>query len=431
MDKKSILNLEIHDGFQWRRLGFVTLLENESLGLNAKTEFVFDFDHAERFVERSDLFAPSCLVPVSFEPKTFDGWPPFLLDLFPQGAALKYVVDHYRIADRPENYWRILKKARLNPPGNVRVVVEDEESPKENSPDAHMGFSRSEVVDKGPNFLEHMVRCGAPVTGTTGAGGAAPKFLLREDYSGRFHADGALSDEKTKSPWLVKFPRGRSLDDRDILRSEKILMEIASELGFTSPKSVSWENNCLFVSRFDRLIGDKTVVYLGLESFYSLVGHCDFGSRLQHETYLRALARFGTEPKRDCIEYVLRDFFNVMVGNTDNHGRNSSVLKGDGWVRLAPIYDIAPMKFDPEGLVRSTRWGDEGNIGAISKLLHEVVPMDVGEFKSHLNIFYDKVTRLVPRMKELGLPDRYINGTSSDRQFMQECIGSYLGKTHV
>lgn len=429
MGNSSVLDLEIYDCDQWRPLGTVALLESESLGLNAKTEFTYNFDHTEKYVDRRDLFAASCLVPVSFEPTLFEGWPPFLLDLFPQGAALKYVVNQYRIADRPENYWRILRSARLSPPGNIRVVVTSDKKERFAPSDSHPGFSRLEVITKGPEFLEHMVRCGAPIAGTTGAGGSAPKFLLREDHRGQFHADGGLCDEATKALWLVKFPRGQSADDRHILRSEQILMTVAKEFGFTAPEFVIWENDCLFVSRFDREIRNKSVMYLGLESFYSIVGSCDFGSRLEHQAYLRALAAYSTNSKADALEYVFRDFFNVMVGNTDNHGRNSSVWKGDGWVRLAPVYDLAPMKFDPEGVVRHTRWGfAEGDLSAISKHLYEELSLNPNEFYSHLRIFYAKATKLELRLKELGMPEAYIEGTRSDRESMLDSMQIFLRK---
>ena len=56
-------------------------------------------------------------------------------------------------------------------------------------------------------------------------------------------------------------------------------------------------------------------------------------------------------------EWVRRDLLNVAFGNSDNHGRNTAFLKCAGRITLAPVYDFAPMKADPEGVIRSTRWG--------------------------------------------------------------------------
>ncbi|WP_269084834.1 HipA domain-containing protein [Pseudomonas sp. HUK17] len=37
-----------------------------------------------------------------------------------------------------------------------------------------------------------------------------------------------------------------------------------------------------------------------------------------------------------------------MQGNTDNHGRNTAILRDGEGVWLAPIYDLAPMVMDEQ-----------------------------------------------------------------------------------
>lgn len=59
------------------------------------------------------------------------------------------------------------------------------------------------------------------------------------------------------------------------------------------------------------------------------------------------------------FEYVRRDLLNRILGNTDNHGRNTSIMRVGGRFRLAPIYDLAPMILDEEGITRTTKWAAE------------------------------------------------------------------------
>ena len=59
------------------------------------------------------------------------------------------------------------------------------------------------------------------------------------------------------------------------------------------------------------------------------------------------------------LEYVRRDLLNSILGNTDNHGRNTSIMRMGGKFRLAPIYDLAPMILDEEGITRTTKWAAE------------------------------------------------------------------------
>ena len=56
-------------------------------------------------------------------------------------------------------------------------------------------------------------------------------------------------------------------------------------------------------------------------------------------------------------EWLKRDLLNVIFGNSDNHGRNTAFIKKASGVILAPVYDFAPMRADPEGVIRTMKWG--------------------------------------------------------------------------
>lgn len=60
---------------------------------------------------------------------------------------------------------------------------------------------------------------------------------------------------------------------------------------------------------------------------------------------------------RFVSEWVKRDLLNVAFANSDNHGRNTALLKTPQGTWLAPVFDFAPMKADPEGIIRTTTWG--------------------------------------------------------------------------
>ncbi|WP_258018918.1 HipA domain-containing protein [Yersinia kristensenii] len=57
------------------------------------------------------------------------------------------------------------------------------------------------------------------------------------------------------------------------------------------------------------------------------------------------------------IEMIQRDLLNIAFGNSDNHGRNTALIKRPEAIWLSPLYDFVPMKADPEGIVRVTQWG--------------------------------------------------------------------------
>jgi serine/threonine-protein kinase HipA len=194
----------------------------------------------------------------------------------------------------------------------------------------------------------------------SGAGGDSPKLLLREDRDGRFHADGALDDAKTARCWLVKFPRSRKEIDRTVLEAEAGYHRVARRFGVRTFGDVEWERDCLFVPRFDRVAPrDSSVVErLAFESLCSLSGVSDFGVPIAKETQASALAKFATDAASELREFLLRDVLDVALGNTDNHARNTAVLKRRG-VALSPLFDFAPMCLDSEGIARVCRWKEE------------------------------------------------------------------------
>jgi serine/threonine-protein kinase HipA len=47
-------------------------------------------------------------------------------------------------------------------------------------------------------------------------------------------------------------------------------------------------------------------------------------------------------------EFIAHTLFNLIVGNTDNHAKNASILHSNGGFVLAPLYDVVPVFMDPE-----------------------------------------------------------------------------------
>ena len=77
---------------------------------------------------------------------------------------------------------------------------------------------------------------------------------------------------------------------------------------------------------------------------------------LQHLVELWQSVGQGQQVSDLVFEYLQRDLLNLILGNSDNHGRNTSILRTDKSVKLAPIYDLAPMVMDDEGVTRTTKW---------------------------------------------------------------------------
>ncbi|HKK00622.1 MAG TPA: HipA domain-containing protein [Desulfuromonadales bacterium] len=296
---------------------------------------------------------------VGFELYSFNSWPPFLIDLLPSGAGRRAWLRRMQVViDGPQVDWHLLVKGAGHPPGHLRIA----EAVLPPPPDQFkIGFPRIDILEQREDFLEYAAERGAHVAGGSSVQGEAPKYLLVEDGSGMFHAEGALPDAKIIRFWLVKFPRGKRTDprNRQVLKNEAPYLEVARQFGLRTGAALIHGNDTLFVPRFDRAVEDGRVIRHGMHSLYALAGIPGFGASVHHDVYCRALARVASDPAGELREYLQRDVLNLALRNTDNHGRNSAVLRKDGRIELSPIFDFAPMFLDPEGIGRVTRWEDE------------------------------------------------------------------------
>lgn len=403
------VNIEIFLAGRWQAAGAFSPDEKSiNRGIACGGTFEYDIDYTVDHLEnRPDHRAGLCY-PVSFELFRSSRWPAFLLDIMPTGAGRRVWLRRLGIADGADADWELLQNGAGNPPGNIRIagaVI---------PPGSHAGFTRDEIVEKNADFIEYAEERGAVVAGATDVQGDAPKFLLVRDHDLRWHPDGALPDNEVHDFWIVKFPRGRADADRTVLRNESPYLEVARRFGLRVGAPLERIEDALFIHRFDRAAVNGSVQRHGLESLCSAAGIAEYGRRGDHSAFCAAIVRHATDPKTELIEYIRRDILNAALRNTDNHGRNTSFLKGeDGSVSLSPVYDFAPMFLDPEGIPRSSRW--EGELepaigrpswGLISRSLVPVVGPD--ELRTVLMRDAAAVARLPETMKECGVEDQVI-----------------------
>ncbi len=360
MEEPAKALIEVYTESQgWTAAAQVCSLVSNTKGALSPSSFEYLIDFAAD--PEMAQYPVSLCYPVDFEQHRLSTWPAFLFDLIPSGAARRFWMKKLHLGEGPHADWSILLHGAFNPPGRVRVSKQSDESLINHNPD---GFTWNDVVNRTPEFLYYIEEFGGPVKGATGAGGDAPKYLLRQDQRKRLHADLALPDTSTEQCWLVKYPRGnRTHRDIEVLKGEHFYHSLARRLQFksmqTGTKLVELDSaQALFVPRMDRLSGE-TMGYFGLESLYSVAGICDWPLNERQWKLSTALLQKSSDPFCDFVEYVQRDLANMIFGNTDNHGRNSALLLRAGSANLSPVYDFAPMALDPEGTTRTVRWKKE------------------------------------------------------------------------
>lgn len=400
MKENEKLIIQINVGGEWEDCCHIKVREPLKSRFSPSS-FEFDIDYFFKYAQfesSNGLYSPSVRNELNLINISSTHWPSFLLDLIPQGAARKVICQRENILDSEENDFQILLTGAINPIGNLRIK---NETKKLFQGTTHLGFEKKDLLEKNENFLEHAEKYQAIVVGTSGAQGVAPKFLLNTDRKGKWHCDGALKDSEVEKSFLVKLPRGKAKEDILILEAEKVYMEIALKSGANANRELFYEDKMLFIPRFDRQKKNEKLIRFGMESLSSAIGHQDFGKRESIENYIKVIAKHSILPKEDILEFVRRDFLNIVMGNTDNHGRNTAFIKtSSNEVRLSPLFDFAPMVMDPEMIARTTKWEKEE--AYIPDFAHVKNVLEEFELtSSEINLFFENFILFLKKLPDL------------------------------
>lgn len=172
--------------------------------------------------------------------------------------------------------------------------------------------------------------------------GAQPKTaLLLED--GRW----GVPSGRAPTTHILKPPTGEFDGHAE---NEHFCLSLARELGLpVATSTVRWfeDQVAIVVERYDRTrVGDR-LVRIHQEDFCQALAH-PLSTKYENEggpgvaDGVRLLAEASSAPDQDVAVFLDAVILNWLIGGTDAHAKNYSLLLGgNGRVRLAPLYDIA------------------------------------------------------------------------------------------
>lgn len=356
MSEKATLEV-FQDGL-WVEAASIRLLGPHAAGWEVATDTAYSLAYALENEGRVDASALSATAPVSLESIRHTTWPPFLVDLLPQGYGRQELLRQLGLRETAgaSADWQLLLAGAGNPIGNIRVR-EAADRLKAHAAHDRKGFTEADVLERAEAFSEHLVRHELFVAGSSGVQGEWPKILMTQDREGLYYLDHALPDEDVAAHWLVKFARGPNAALATILRHEAPYMALARHLGLDVHGKMHGSARTVFIPRFDRTVTPHGVLRHAQESLASLCGLAGFGLVPSHNEALRRLATACTNRDRDVVEYLRRDVANIALGNKDNHARNTAIQRrADGYIGLTPLFDFVPMMLHPDGIARRMRW---------------------------------------------------------------------------
>lgn len=436
---RETINIEAYIDGKWVDMAFIEFSSNFE-----ESRITYDFDYALEYIDRCDNYAASINHPVQLFASEYGKNTHFLDDLIPSGASRRFWVQHLdikKLSGKAQNYI-LLKYATVSPIGNLRV----KESIDPLLEKKEIFFKLNDVTERSSDFLDYANENGGVAGGATGAGGEAPKLLLR--YADDEHIWIDYYQDYSYRPndlaYLVKYPRGsRSEDDCDILRTEYHYYHELKSLGFETIETTTMkliENNnqvpSLWLPRFDIQHSNGMTNKPSVQSVYSIL-NMGPGAFLHNEKMIRDLLQII---ENSCItplftreqyiaEWINRDLLNVIFGNSDNHGRNTAFILFNNQIKFAPIYDFAPMKADPEGITRTAKWsaqyeqGGEFNYIGIAQSFSDLADADI--IIANIKITAEKLVGLKERLEARGVPKRILNMSTFGFNFIPEKLARW------
>ena len=162
---------------------------------------------------------------------------------------------------------------------------------------------------------------------------------------------------ETKNPrlTLVNYPTGYILKPQvtefeALPQAEHLVMLMAEAAGISTVSHALIQNNgsvAYITKRADRIFTQDHVAMLAMEDF------CQLDLRLTQDKYkgsyercAKVIGRYSSRQGLDMTELFLRLVFSFVVGNSDMHLKNFSLIEtgeGSGKYILSPAYDLLPV----------------------------------------------------------------------------------------
>jgi serine/threonine-protein kinase HipA len=210
-------------------------------------------------------------------------------------------------------------------------------------------------------------------------------------------------------------------DIKDSVHNELFCLHLAKLLKIDTPKAeIRWLGSTPYflVERYDRkLDANKEIKRLHQEDFCQALGilpefkyEREGGPSIARS--LSLLQQHSLTPVGDCLAFIHRLIFNYLIGNSDAHGKNFSVLYLDGHPVLAPAYDLLSTTIYPNLSPKmAMKIGEQYDPEFVSlRHWHRVIP-DTATSKKALNNDLTRMARdcleqasiLATTLKEQGI----------------------------
>ena len=319
---------------------------------SSSQDAVFAYD--ESYIASTAARAISLSLPVAKKNFDADATKTFFDGLLPEGFTRQCVADSIHASS--DDYISILRELGSECLGAIQIIDEDKPAIKAGYTPLTIEEIRELAKEGAGKSAEIVVKSHLSLTGASGKVG-----LYCDETSGNWYKPQGLAP----STHIVKQSHVRY---KNIVLNEQLCLLAAGKLGIEIPESfilqaqegkVNDEDVLFATRRFDRNFDKDSRIVDGLKTPYRLHQE-DFAQALGIKSvdkyekagqgYLKRmfdlLQKHSSNPIEDSLKLWKRAVFNCIIGNTDNHIKNSSLIYGKDLssIRLAPFYDVVCTK---------------------------------------------------------------------------------------
>ena len=311
------------------------------------------FSYSEQYLNRADRVPVSMALPLRQEPFDDQQSRAFFDNLLPENDQLRQVMEREGL--NRTDIVGLLHYLGSDCPGALSCIPFGEEPMKipGRMPADYDTLDATDVEEIVRRLADRMplpneMRDPSPIAGVQ------QKIAITLLPDGKF----AMPKKGLRVPTthILKVPRrGKGREAR--LETTAAQLGHSVRLDVAIPELLQIDDlNAILIARFDRKIeAQGNVLRIHQEDFAQALG---LPASLKYQRHGRPGRLFDAGaivrlldltaiPASSKRQFLSATFFNMMVGNTDNHAKNHALLYDRGAVpRLAPLYDILPIRLD-------------------------------------------------------------------------------------
>lgn len=321
MTDASVLDVKLHG----RLIGTLTRLPGDRVLFAFTDEYVADSRRATLSLSFRDALGDLILDSRPTQTRL----PPFFANLLPEGTLREYLAA--RAGVKPEREFFLIAELGRDLPGALEIA------PPAVSARPNKGEERPEatpVLGKMDTVLHFSLA------------GVQLKFSAVKDATGGL----TIPAHGIGGSWIVKLPSSRFTD---LPQNEFAMMSLARAVGITIPEIAlvplrkisglpaevgSFGSHAYVIRRFDRSAAGGQIHIEDLAQVFAVYPE----QKYQRASYRNIAEVIWTEAGETGIaEFLRRLVFNMLIGNSDMHLKNWSLIYPDArQAALAPAYDF-------------------------------------------------------------------------------------------